>query len=137
MNSRRDFLRQTGGVLGVAAGGRLLALLEACGQSPRTPPRRPSVSVPSPPDARGTLKVWGFNGTDPLNVTAKSRFDAFKSSFPNVSVELTPGAVDPQRFISAAATGSPPDLLYVGRPEITSYATRSALQVLDPYVEGA
>jgi multiple sugar transport system substrate-binding protein len=137
MNSRRDFLRQTGGVLSVAAGGSLLAVLEACGQSTNKASPRPSVSVPSPSDARGTLKVWGFSGTDPLNVTAKSRFDAFKAKFPNVTVELTPEGVDPQRFISAAATGGAPDLLYVGRPDITSYATRSALLVLDPFVEGA
>jgi multiple sugar transport system substrate-binding protein len=95
------------------------------------------VNVPSVSDARGTLKVWGFSGADPLNVSAKSRFDAFKAKFPNVSVELTPGGVDRQKFVSAAAAGGSPDLLYVGRPEIVFYATRNSLLALDPYVRAA
>lgn len=136
--SRRDFLVRTGGALGAASlAGGLGTLLDACGQSGAPSGQQASVSVPGPADARGGLKVWGFSGTDPLNVTAKSRYDAFRAKFPNVSVELTPGGVDRQKFLSAAAAGSPPDLLYVGRPDITSYATRGALLDLGPYVSAA
>ncbi len=136
--SRRDFLRQAGGAVGATAlAGGVGALVEACGQSGSSPDQSSKVSVPGPSDASGTLRVWGFNGTDPLNVTAKSRFDAFRARFRNVSVQLTPGGVDRQRFLSAVAAGSPPDLLYVSRPDITSYAARGALLDLGPYVRAA
>lgn len=133
--SRRDFLRGAGGAL--VLGGGVGSLLEACGQSGGPAQQSSKVSVPGPKDATGTLKVWGFSGTDPLNVTAKSRYDAFRARFPNVSIELTPGGIDRQKFLSAAAAGSPPDLLYVARPDITSYATRGALLDLGPYVAAA
>jgi multiple sugar transport system substrate-binding protein len=135
--SRRQFVRRTGGLLGtVALAGGAGTLLAACGEA-GGPARQRNVSVPGPSDATGTIKVWGFNGTDPLNVTAKSRYDAFHARFPNVTLEFTPGGVDRQKFLSAAAAGSPPDLLYVPRADVTSYATRGALLALDDYVSAA
>lgn len=134
--SRRELLRRAGALGAVTFAASIGTVLEACGETGGQA-RQPKVSVPEPAEATGTIKVWGFNGTDPLNVTAKSRYDAFKARFPNVTVEFNPGGVDRQKFLSAAAAGSPPDLLYVLRSDITSYATRGALLPLDDYVAAA
>jgi multiple sugar transport system substrate-binding protein len=134
--SRRTFLRGAGAALGVAAIGGDVAFLEACGGSSQQP-SGPKVSVPGPRDASGQLVMWGFNSTDPLNITANSRFRAFQQKFPNVTIQSTPGGVDAQKFLAAVAAGSPPDLIYVGRPDITSYASRGAVVALEAYVQAS
>ncbi len=84
--------------------------------------------------ATGTLQIWGF-GDD--NVTAKSRLDAFKAAYPNVKIELTPGSLDPQKFLSAVAAGAPPDLVNLNRAKLSTYANRNALTPLDDYFSAA
>ena len=93
---------------------------------------------PAPPEeVTGTLEVWGF-GTD--NAIAKARADGFARAYPNVDVRLTPGDFDVQKFLSAVASGNPPDVIYIGRQgdvAIGSLATRGALQPIDEFIDAA
>ena len=62
----------------------------------------------NPEDLSGRIDVWGF-GTD--NAVGKARVEAFRKEFPNVKVRLTPGDFDEQKFLSAVASGNPPDVV--------------------------
>lgn len=104
----------------------------ACGGG-TSPGGSQKVAIPDK-NASGTLQIWGF-GDD--NVTAKSRLDAFKAAYPSVKIELTPGSLDPQKFLSAVAAGAPPDLVNLNRAKLSTYANRNALTPLDDYFSAA
>ncbi|MDP8958005.1 MAG: extracellular solute-binding protein, partial [Actinomycetota bacterium] len=86
---------------------------------------------PAPEEFSGTLDVWGF-GTD--NPVGAIRMELFEETYPNVDVELTPGALDEQKFLSAVAGGNPPDVVHLGRDQLGSFAARGAILPLDQYV---
>ncbi|AVT29352.1 sugar ABC transporter substrate-binding protein [Plantactinospora sp. BC1] len=75
----------------------------------------------------GRLSTLGFSLSDEI---ATSRVDAFKQAHPEISVEITEGGFDEQQFLSAVADGNPPDLVYLDRKLIGSYATRGAVTPL-------
>jgi multiple sugar transport system substrate-binding protein len=54
-----------------------------------------------------------------------------------VQVKVTEGGFDEQQFLSAVASGAPPDLVYVDREIIGTYAARGAIQPLDECVSAA
>ncbi len=85
----------------------------------------------SPEEFSGEIDVWGF-GTD--DAIGRVRVEAFEEQHPNVTVNLTPGDFDRQAFLSAVASGNPPDVIFDGREFIGSYASRGALQPLDDYI---
>jgi ABC-type glycerol-3-phosphate transport system substrate-binding protein len=58
----------------------------------------------------GTLSTFGFSLPDEI---ATARVDTFKKAYPKVQVKITEGGFDEQQFLSAVASGSPPDLVYV------------------------
>jgi multiple sugar transport system substrate-binding protein len=60
----------------------------------------------------GTLSTFGFSLPDEI---ATTRVDTFKKAYPQVQVKITEGGFDEQQFLSAVASGSPPDLVYVDR----------------------
>jgi multiple sugar transport system substrate-binding protein len=76
----------------------------------------------------GSITTMGFGLADEV---AKTRVDAFKAAYPNVSVKITEGGFDPQQFLSAVASGNPPDLIYMDRDRVGTYAARGAIQPLD------
>ncbi|TDC36100.1 extracellular solute-binding protein [Micromonospora sp. 15K316] len=75
----------------------------------------------------GTLSTMGFGLSDEI---ATSRVDAFKRDHPDVDLKITEGAFDEQQFLSAVASGNPPDLVYMDRKLIGTYATRGSIQPL-------
>jgi multiple sugar transport system substrate-binding protein len=83
---------------------------------------------------QGTLTTFGFSLPDEI---ATTRVDAFKKANPQVQVKITEGGFDEQQFLSAVASGSPPDLVYLDREIIGTYATRGAIVPLDDCVRSA
>jgi multiple sugar transport system substrate-binding protein len=82
----------------------------------------------------GTLSTFGFSLPDEI---ATTRVDTFKKAYPQVQVKITEGGFDEQQFLSAVASGAPPDLVYVDREIIGTYAARGAIQPLDDCVSQA
>lgn len=75
----------------------------------------------------GALTTIGFGVQDDV---AQSRVDVYRKSHPDVDLQVNEGAFDAQQFLSAVASGRPPDLVYFEREQIGSYAHRGALQPL-------
>lgn len=73
------------------------------------------------------IVAWGF-GTD--NALGEARITAFQEAFPNIQLELVP-QYDDQVLLTAAASGTLPDVLWVDRFKISSYASRNVLMPLD------
>ena len=76
----------------------------------------------------------GFGLSDEV---AKTRVDAFKKENPDVDLTITEGAFDEQQFLSAVASGNPPDVVYMDRKLVGTYASRGSIQPLDGCVDGA
>ncbi|WP_345801426.1 extracellular solute-binding protein [Microbacterium sp. AZCO] len=82
----------------------------------------------------GTLSVMGFSGVDEV---ATSRMDLAKKELGDgVDVKLIEGELDLQQFLSAVASGKPPDIVYADRNQIGSLAARGAIVPLDSCIEG-
>lgn len=81
----------------------------------------------------GDLSVMGFSGVDEV---ATSRLDYAKQQLGDVKVKLAEGDLDLQQFLSAVATGTPPDIVYANRDQIGSLAARGAIVPLDRCIDG-
>jgi len=75
----------------------------------------------------GSLTNLGFGLGDEI---ATERVDYFKEQFPNFELQFTEGALDEQQFLTSVASGNPPDLVYMGREVLSTYAVRGALMPL-------
>ncbi|MFG1942592.1 extracellular solute-binding protein [Nonomuraea sp. NPDC048826] len=80
-----------------------------------------------------SLTTMGFGLPDEI---ASVRVDLFKKANPQVTVQINEGAFDEQAFLSAVAAGNPPDVVYLSRDRIGSYAARGAIQPIDACVSG-
>ena len=85
------------------------------------------------PSSRGELSVMGFSGVDEV---ATSRVELAEEALGDVEVELIEGDLDLQQFLSAVASGEPPELLYADRDQIGSLAARGAIIPLDGCIDG-
>jgi multiple sugar transport system substrate-binding protein len=81
----------------------------------------------------GALNIMGFGGDDDV---AKARIAVFQQSAPGVTVTHNKGDFDAQQFLTALASGNPPDLVYMSRALIGSYAAQGAIQPLTSCIEG-
>lgn len=84
------------------------------------------------PEVAGELSVSGFSLPDEI---ATVRVDEFRAQYPDVQLNLVEGALDPQQFLTAVASGNVPDLVYLNRDDLSTYATRGAIQPLDACIE--
>ncbi|WFE93006.1 extracellular solute-binding protein [Micromonospora sp. WMMD987] len=75
----------------------------------------------------GALTTMGFGLSDEI---AESRVDTFRKANPDVKLTITEGSFDEQQFLSAVASGNPPDLVYLDRKLIGTYALSGAVQPL-------
>ena len=82
----------------------------------------------------GALSTQGFGKPDDVG---QARIDAFKAAYPNVQVNINEGDFDAQQFLSAVAGGNPPDLVYLDRDRVGTYAAKGAIQPLDEYISSA
>ncbi|RKT76847.1 carbohydrate ABC transporter substrate-binding protein (CUT1 family) [Terracoccus luteus] len=76
----------------------------------------------------GTLRIMGFGGEDEVG---QSRIKAFKDAYPGVTVSNNKGDFDAQQFLTALASGNPPDLVYMDRNLIGTYAQQGAVVPLE------
>ncbi|WP_228066841.1 extracellular solute-binding protein [Microbacterium paludicola] len=85
-------------------------------------------------ELEGELSVMGFGGVDEV---ATTRMDLAKEALGDgVDVKVAEGELDLQQFLSAAATGDPPDLIYANRDQLGSLAARGAILPLERCIEG-
>lgn len=122
--SRRRLLRTTGLAAGVVAASSTFAapaILRASAQE-----------TPTNADVSGKLVEWGF-GIQETNPLARSRVLAFQDSFPNVELEIVE-SFDEQKLLTAAASDTLPDLLWLSRFETATWASRGLLQPLTDYI---
>jgi len=82
-------------------------------------------------DREASIVSWGF-GAEETNPMAFSRVDAFKSAYPTIDLELVP-EFDDQKLLTAVASGQLPDLLWMDRSRIASWAARDVLLDLSEY----
>jgi multiple sugar transport system substrate-binding protein len=74
----------------------------------------------------GPVTTMGFSLPDEI---AKVRVAAAKKAT-GVEIQVNEGAFDPQQFLSSVAADNPPDVVYMDRELIGSYAARGAIQPL-------
>lgn len=82
--------------------------------------------------ASGSLSVLGFSLPDEI---AKVRVDVFKKANPDVKLNLTEGNLDQQQFLTAVSSGKPPDVVYIDRAQLGTYASRGAIVPLDQCIK--
>ncbi|MET8805420.1 extracellular solute-binding protein [Streptomyces sp. NPDC004546] len=82
----------------------------------------------------GALSTQGFGKPDDVG---QARIDAFKSAYPKVKLRLNEGDFDPQQFLSAVSSGNAPDLVYLDRDLVGSYAAQGVIQPLDDRIASA
>jgi multiple sugar transport system substrate-binding protein len=75
----------------------------------------------------------GFGGEDEV---AQARIDTFQKAATGVKVTHNKGDFDAQQFLTALASGNPPDLVYMSRALIGTYAAQGAIQPLTDCVKG-
>jgi multiple sugar transport system substrate-binding protein len=80
-----------------------------------------------------SIVSWGF-GTD--NKLAEARVAAFQERYPSIQLEVIP-QFDDQKLLTAAASGDLPDILWMDRAKVSSYASRNILMPLDDMVAQA
>ncbi|TDC54151.1 extracellular solute-binding protein [Jiangella ureilytica] len=81
----------------------------------------------------GELNVMGFGATDEIGQT---RIDLATEAVAPAEISLIEGDLDIQQFLSAVATGEPPELVYANRDQIGTFASRNAIIPLDSCIEG-
>ena len=80
----------------------------------------------------GDLNVSGFSLPDEI---ASVRVDTFKKTYPDVNLNLPEGSLDAQQFLTAVASRNVPDVIYLSREDLSTYATRGAIEPLDECIE--
>ena len=120
--------------VGWAAGAAALALvLSGCAVGTGGSDGGDAADYDPDADLSGELSVMGFSGVDEV---ATSRVEYAEAELGDVEVELIEGDLDIQQFLSAVASGEPPELLYADRDQIGSLAARGAIIPLDRCIDG-
>lgn len=89
----------------------------------------PAVQVAKAQDGpTGELSVMGFSLPDEV---ATVRVDRFRELYPDVELNITEGGLDQQQFLTAVASGNAPDVVYISRELLSTYAARGALMPLE------
>nr|ACR33051.1 substrate binding ABC transporter [Actinoplanes garbadinensis] len=83
-------------------------------------------------NAAVTLTMMGFGTGDEI---AKTRFDAANAVIAPSLAKASEGSFDAQAFLSAVASRTPPDLVYMERRLLGTYAAKKALTPLGDCVE--
>lgn len=74
-----------------------------------------------------TLSVMGFGAGDEV---ASTRFERAEAALDGVKITLSEGELDVQAFLSAVASGNPPDLVNISRDQVGTFASRGAIMPL-------
>lgn len=95
--------------------------------------RSPVGAVRQNTEVSGRLVEWGF-GTAETNPMAAARVAAFQEAFPNVELEIVE-SFDDQTLLTAIASDTVPDLLWLSRFETATWAARDVLMPLTDFIE--
>ncbi len=77
-------------------------------------------------DVSGSLSVLGFNGETGDEI-ATVRVAQVRAAYPDLEISFTEGGLDEQQFLTSVASGTPPDVVYIDRAILSTYAIRGAL----------
>ncbi len=128
-------------VFALAAVVALLATACGPGQSPTPGASGPGATGPAgtagTPDgsagaspgmieATGTLNVMGFGCREGDDI-AKNRIAVFEAAYPDVTLSCVEGGLDDQQFLTAVQSNNPPDLIYMDRNKIGTFADQGAI----------
>jgi len=83
--------------------------------------------------ASGELTEWGF-GIQESNPLARARVLAFQEAYPDVDLQIVE-TFDEQKLLTAAASDTLPDVIWLNRVETATWAARGVLQPLTDYIE--
>ncbi len=119
--TRRRLLQ---GSLAVGAGA-LAASVASPGRAARRRARQDAPAV------EGKLVSWGYGTENPV---ALARVEAFRQAFPNVQLEIVSELDDP-KLLTAVASETVPDLLWLDRFTTSGWASREVLLPLTDYIE--
>jgi multiple sugar transport system substrate-binding protein len=84
----------------------------------------------SPMAASGNISAYGVSYKN-ADVIGKARVDTFKKLYPNVNVTFSESDFDPQGFVTALQSSTPPDVVQLARDRIGTYVASGVLQPLD------
>ena len=104
-------------------------LLAACGGGEETPPASAGGSEGAT-EVSGSLFAFGF-GYESGDEIAKVRVDRFREEYPDAKVSFSESGFEEQPFLSALASGEPPDVVNVPRNTIGTFIARGVLAPLD------
>jgi multiple sugar transport system substrate-binding protein len=93
-------------------------------------------AAPLPPfDRDASITSWGF-GTEETNPMAFARVNAFKEAYPSIDLTVVP-EYDDQKLLTGVASGQVPDLLWIDRTAVATWAARNVLTPLDDFFASA
>jgi len=119
---------------GASAAAAGIALRHPAFAQDATPASSPAAALPEfTRDAK--ITSWGF-GVEETNPLAFSRVDAFKQAYPSIDLTVVP-EFDEQKLLTGVASGNVPDLLWVDRGQIGTWASRNVLMPLDDFFGSA
>ncbi len=95
------------------------------GASPGGSPGAPASMAPI--EASGELNVMGFGCREGDDI-AKNRIAVFEEKYGDVELSCVEGGLDDQQFLTAVQSGNPPDLIYMDRNKIGTFASQGAIQ---------
>jgi multiple sugar transport system substrate-binding protein len=127
--SRRRFLG-TSALAGAALAGSVKVAPRVFAQA--TPAAVGEVP-PALGEASGDVSEWGY-GIQETNPLARSRVLAFQQAYPDVNLEIVE-SFDEQKLLTAAASDTLPDLLWLSRFETATWAAKGVLAPLTDYIE--
>ena len=103
---------------------------ESGGASGAASPSSGASTAASPLAASGSLNAFGVS-YDTGDVIAKGRIDLFKKKYPDVKVKFSESGFDPQGFVTALGSGTPPDVVRITRDRLGTYVAQGVLDPLD------
>ncbi|GAB3682466.1 ABC transporter substrate-binding protein [Angustibacter aerolatus] len=81
-----------------------------------------------------TITTMGFGTPDEI---ATSRLKTYESAADGGPVKVTEGGFDQQQFLSAVASGNPPDVVYLSRDDVGTFAASGAIQPMTDCIKSA
>lgn len=87
----------------------------------------------TPGSASGELVEWGF-GIQETNPLARARVMAFQEAYPDVDLQIVE-SFDEQKLLTAAASDTLPDVIWLNRGETATWAAPGVIRPLTEFIE--
>lgn len=84
-------------------------------------------------NASGALTEWGF-GIQETNPLARARVLAFQEAYPDVDLQIVE-SFDEQKLLTAAASDTLPDVIWLSRAETATWAAPGVISPLTDFIE--